>query len=189
MSFWLLRLFSTIWHILFFGLILPIALLLVSWSLDQLVFEWTGIGLYHTWWLETGGILLMLAGIMLFLLASWALYSEGKGYPWSFGFHAAYNPQKLVISGPYSVMRHPMGSAYLLMLFGLGCLLPSLVMLVWMVPLIAGLFYEYFEFTEERRLLRWFGKEYEKYHESTPSLIPRPSLSWLATSVRRKRKK
>jgi protein-S-isoprenylcysteine O-methyltransferase Ste14 len=187
MSHWLLRLFSTIWYVLFFGILMPVSLLLVSWSLDQLVLDWWGIGLYHNWWLETAGLLLILTGLLLLVLSSWTLFAEGKGYPWSFGSHAAFNPQKLVVSGPYSVMRHPMGTSYLLMLFGLGCLLPSLVMLVWMVPLIAGLFYEYFEFTEERRLLQWFGKDYQKYHTATPSLVPRPTLTWRKLSGRRRR--
>lgn len=178
MSFWLLRFFGAVWHVLFFGLIIPVSLILVSWTLDQLLYSWLGIGLHPSWWLQTAGILLLLAGLLLTALSCWTLWSEGKGYPWSFGTHAAYNPQKLVTSGPYSVVRHPMGTSYLLLLLGLGCLVPSLVMLVWMVPLIGGLLYEYFEFTEEIRLRQWFGKEYEDYHNSTPSLIPWHRLRW-----------
>jgi protein-S-isoprenylcysteine O-methyltransferase Ste14 len=187
MMHWLLRFFSTVWYVLFFGMIMPVSLLLVSWSLDQQWLAWWGIGLERSWWLETAGILLLLSGIILAAVASWTLFSEGKGYPWSFGSGVAFNPQKLVTSGPYSVMRHPMGASYLLMLFGIGCFAPSLTMLVWMVPLIGGLFYEYFEFTEEKRLLQWFGKEYEAYHHSTPSLLPRPAITWKKLSARRKK--
>lgn len=191
MAQWLLRIFSTIWYILFFGIIVPVSLLLVSWSLDQLILDRWHIGLYPSWWLETAGILFLLAGLILLIVSSWTLYMEGKGYPLSFGSGAAFNPQKLVTSGPYSVVRHPMGTSYILVLLGLGCLLPSLVMMIWMVPLIGGLFYEYFEFTEERRLAEWFGKEYETYHTSTPSLLPKPLLAWrqIGKIARRRRKR
>lgn len=178
MAQWLLRIFSTIWYVLFFGIIVPVSLLMVSWSLDQLILERWQVGLFPSWWLETAGILFLLAGLILFIVSGWTLYAEGKGFPLSFGSGAAFNPQKLVTSGPYSIVRHPMGTSYILMLLGLGCLLPSLVMMVWIVPLIGGLFYEYFEFTEERRLAQWFGKEYEAYHTSTPSLLPRQLLAW-----------
>lgn len=187
MSHWLLRFFGTMWHALFFGMIMPICLLMVSWSLDQLIYNWWGVRLYHTWWMESAGMLLLLSGLLLAALASWTLYIEGKGFPWSLGAHVAYNPQKLVRSGPYSVVRHPMGTSYLLYLLGLGCLLPSLTMLVWIVPLMGGLLYEYFEFTEEVKLRHWFGQEYEAYHHNTPSLLPWSHLDWAMIGSRPKR--
>jgi protein-S-isoprenylcysteine O-methyltransferase Ste14 len=58
-----------------------------------------------------------------------------------------------------------------------------------MLPLIGGLFYEFFEFTEEIRLRQWFGAEYDAYHKATPSLIPRLSLSWRKLSSRRRSKR
>ncbi len=185
----LLRIFSTLWYGLFFGIILPVAVMLVSVSLDQQVEAWWGIGLWQSWWLGIAGALFILAGILLIGLAIWTLYWEGKGFPLSFGSHAAFNPQRLVTSGPYSVVRHPMGTGYLMVLFGVGCLVPSLVMLVWMLPLIGGLFYEFFEFTEEIRLRQWFGEKYEAYHKTTPSLIPRLSLNWRRLSGRNRSKR
>jgi protein-S-isoprenylcysteine O-methyltransferase Ste14 len=77
-----------------------------------------------------------------------------------------------------------MATSYLLYLLAIACLIPSLVMVVWLVPLTAGLLYEYFEFTEEKRLLSWFGKEYHEYQKRTPSLLPRPTTLWQSLGKR-----
>jgi protein-S-isoprenylcysteine O-methyltransferase Ste14 len=171
----ILRLMSAFWYGLVFGVILPVTVILVSVTLDaELKIRWD-IGLYWSWVLVAAGTLFLLTSGFLMLLSALALHHEGKGFPWSFGSHAAFNPQKLVTSGPYRMVRHPMATSYLLFLAGIGCLVPSLVMLLWMVPLTAGLFYEYFEFTEEKRLRHWFGQDYDRYHQRTPSLLPRLS--------------
>lgn len=174
----LLRIISSIWYVLFFGLILPITLVLVGLTLDEQLAAQFGIQLTRSWVLIGAGIILIVASFSLMLLSVVTLHHEGKGFPWSFGAHVAYNPQKLVTSGPFAVVRNPMATSYLLFLLAIGCLVPSLIMVVWLVPLTAGLLYEYFEFTEEKRLLSWFGKEYTKYHQQTPSLIPRPTALW-----------
>ena len=170
---WWLRLLSVVWYILCFGFILPVTLLLITVSLDQLAHGWFGVGLAPNGFLLAASMLFGLAGLVLLGLSTMALHREGKGWPWSFGSHAAFNPQHLVTSGPYAYVRHPMGSAYLLFLIAVGCLVPSLTLLLWIVPLAGGLLYEYFGFTEEKRLRHWFGDEYEAYHSRTASLLPR----------------
>lgn len=174
----LLRLFSAIWYVLFFGIILPITLVLIGLALDEQLATQFGIQLSWSWLLVGAGTVLTIASFSLMLLSVITLHHEGKGFPWSFGVHVAYNPQKLVTSGPFAVVRNPMATSYILFLFAIGCMIPSLVMIVWLVPLIAGLLYEYFEFTEEKRLINWFGKEYTDYQQRTPSLLPRPSALW-----------
>lgn len=174
----LLRLISVIWYVLFFGIVLPLTLILIGLTLDEQLAMQFGIDLGWSWVLVVAGVVLVVASLSLMLLSVVTLHHEGKGFPWSFGSHAAYNPQKLVTSGPFAVVRNPMATSYLLFLLAVGCLVPSLVMIVWLVPLTAGLLYEYFEFTEEKRLLSWFGQEYVEYQQRTPSLLPRPAALW-----------
>jgi protein-S-isoprenylcysteine O-methyltransferase Ste14 len=173
-----LRIMSTLWYVLFFGLILPFTMVLVSLSLDVQLVERFGIQLSLSPLLIGTAAVLGVASLSLMLLSVVVLHHEGKGYPWSFGSHVAYNPQKLVTSGPFAVVRNPMATSYLLFLWAIGCLVPSLVMVIWMVPLAAGLLYEYLEFTEEKRLVDWFGKEYLDYQKRTPSLLPRVDVLW-----------
>lgn len=178
MAVWILRIISIIWYALFFGIVLPVTLVLISLSLDVQLEERFSIGLDWSVPLVVTGVIFLVAAIALVIISSLTLHRNGKGFPWSFGSHVAYNPQKLVTSGPYAVVRNPMATSYLLFLLSIGCILPSLVMIVWIVPLTGGLLYEYFEFTEEKRLAAWFGKEYTEYAKRTPSLLPRFSSLW-----------
>lgn len=180
----LLRIISAIWYVLFFGIILPITLVLIGLALDEQLASLFTIHLNWSWVLVGAGVVLAIASFSLMLLSVVTLHHEGKGFPWSFGAHVAYNPQKLVTTGPFAVVRNPMATSYLLFLLAIGCLIPSLVMIVWLVPLTAGLLYEYFEFTEEKRLMDWFGKEYADYQQRTPSLLPRPSALWQSLGKR-----
>ena len=184
MSHVLLRVFGALWHGLSLAFVLPLCLVMVSLSLDELLLLYTGVDLSPSWWLQTAGLLFILSAAILAGISWWTLWSEGKGYPWAFGNHVAYNPQRLVTSGPYSMVRHPVGLSYILLLLGLGCLTSSLTMLVWIVPLMGGLLYEYFEFTEEIKLRQWFSEEYERYHTTTPSLLPWRASSWSSSWAR-----
>ena len=151
---------------------------LVGLALDEQLNQYFSLQLQSSWILNTAAVILLIASLALLVLSAMTLRREGKGYPWSFGSHVAYNPQKLVTSGPYALVRNPMATSYLLFLLAIGCLAPSLVMIIWLVPLTAGLFYEYFEFTEEKRLIDWFGQEYIEYQQRTPSILPKPSALW-----------
>jgi protein-S-isoprenylcysteine O-methyltransferase Ste14 len=169
----ILRLFGVLWYGMLFGIILPVSMVLVSLALDQWLFELAAIQLFASGLTFAASVLFILCSIVLLSLSVMTLHREGKGWPWSLGSHAAFNPQKLVTTGPYALVRHPMTLAYLLYLLALGCLIPSVVMLFWLIPLTAGMFYEYLEYTEELRLKRWFGETYLRYHRQTPSLFPR----------------
>jgi len=174
----LLKIFGIIWYICLFGIIIPVSMVLVGSTLDQELTQFIPLYLYWNWpMVIIGGICLILA-LVFVILSSLTLNRYGKAYPWSIGSHVAYNPQELVTHGPYAIVRHPMTSSYLLFLVGIAFIYPSYVMLLWIIPLAAGLFYEYLEYTEEIRLRQWFGDEYDYYHKTTPSIIPRISRLW-----------
>jgi len=79
---------------------------------------------------------------------------------------------KLVVSGLYHVVRHPLYT------FGL--------LILWLAPVVSvNSFVVYLAFTiyiligivfEERKLLREFGQAYVDYKSITPMLIPGPKL-------------
>ena len=62
---------------------------------------------------------------------------------------------------------------YWLLLTALGLYYSSLFTIIWTTPLFVGLILEYTQMIEEKQLLRWFGKDYEKYQKKVPLIIPR----------------
>lgn len=124
-------------------------------------------------------ILTMVAGILatfgaaLIVQAFYVLIREGESFPFTILFHKHLAPRKLVTTGPYRWVRHPMLLGYGLVLVGLGIYRGSLLTVFWVVPLLLWAFLETVIITEERQLLAWFGGEYVEYRQKTPSLIPR----------------
>ena len=78
---------------------------------------------------------------------------------------------KLITHGPFNYVRHPLYSTLILTI-------PPM-MIIWFsdfvlfVPWILILILSHFIVSlEERRLIKIFGEEYEKYREFVPSLLP-----------------
>jgi protein-S-isoprenylcysteine O-methyltransferase Ste14 len=77
---------------------------------------------------------------------------------------------KLVVRGPFALVRHPMYSAVLLMALGLGLALYSVLFLaafVLLLPLIIAMIP-----TEEAQLVQSYGADYEAYQRRTKRLLP-----------------
>lgn len=119
------------------------------------------------WLVAAGGALLLVAGGALFLGCVVRFGRDGRGTlaPWD-------PPRKLVVSGPYAHVRHPMISGVILILLAEAMLLRSLPQLQW-----AGLFFLinaiYIPLLEEPLLRARFGEEYEEYCAHVPRLVPR----------------
>jgi len=84
--------------------------------------------------------------------------------------------ERLVIQGPYKLVRHPMYVAVLISLVGWGLLLDlSFVLLAAVVALL------WFNFVvmpyEERELLALFGTDYEEYMKRVRRILPIPRSS------------
>ncbi|MBE0522346.1 MAG: isoprenylcysteine carboxylmethyltransferase family protein [Candidatus Methanoperedenaceae archaeon] len=86
----------------------------------------------------------------------------------------------LITKGAYALVRHPlyMGGIMVLITKMVMTLLDITAVLLVSVYLIAG------AFIEERRLLRLFGKEYEKYSDEVSMFIP---VKYVANIMSRKR--
>jgi protein-S-isoprenylcysteine O-methyltransferase Ste14 len=83
-------------------------------------------------------------------------------------FEEKEKPAKLVVSGLYRYMRHPLYTAGLLFLW----LSPSLSLNSLTLYLSASLYILIGAHFEERKLLREFGPAYAEYKKKTPMLIP-----------------
>jgi len=103
-----------------------------------------------------------------FLLMAWALTSLKRNY--QMGGSAPRDTDRLVIAGPYRIVRHPMYAAALYISLGLACLTQSLaclavffiylVLILQLVPL------------EEGGLQRVYGQQYTDYQQKTGKIIP-----------------
>jgi protein-S-isoprenylcysteine O-methyltransferase Ste14 len=114
------------------------------------------------------GWLFIAGGIALyFACAFWGFALRGNGTPAPID-----PPKKLVVEGPYRIVRNPMYWSVVSVLLGEALIFHSLALVELAVALFAGanlfvLFYE------EPVLLRKFGAEYEEYCRRVPRWLPR----------------
>jgi protein-S-isoprenylcysteine O-methyltransferase Ste14 len=113
------------------------------------------------------GIALITAGFALWLWTVRLLMRIGKGTlaPWD-------PTRKLVVEGPYRLVRNPMITAVLAVLLGEAALFGSRGVLTW-AALFLGINWVYFVLLEEPGLERRFGDEYRAYRRNVPRWIPR----------------
>jgi protein-S-isoprenylcysteine O-methyltransferase Ste14 len=115
--------------------------------------------------LEAGGMALCVAG---YLLMAWALLSLRNNY--QLGGNSPRLDDKMVINGPYQLVRHPMYLAAVIISLGLACLIQSLAYLsVFCIYLVLMIFLIP---VEEERLLGAYGKQYLEYQRKVKRLVP-----------------
>ena len=101
-------------------------------------------------------------------LMSWVHRTLGKHYSYAL---ETKTEQKLVTTGPYSRVRHPLYSAH--NIFNLGMVLltaniPLIIFAIIGVPLTYVRMKD-----EERMMIEQFGSEYEEYIERTGRIFPK----------------
>ena len=111
------------------------------------------------------GLLIEALGVAL---AIWARQTLGRN--WSGEVRVAAD-HRLVRTGPYRVVRHPIYSGLFAIVIGTGIVWGEVHSLVGLALL--ALAYWRKIGMEERALRAAFGREYDAYHETTWSLIPR----------------
>lgn len=151
---------------------IPFGLYFVSTMLDR----YLPVCLIPQTWVRIGLSLPVAAlGIGFIVWSNLYLFFVGKGGPADgFGIvQISPRTQHLVTSGPYRYTRNPMIFGALSLYVGLALLLNSAIYL----GLVALLFWGasiYLKQVEERRLLKDFGDEYEKYRKKISILVPFP---------------
>ena len=89
--------------------------------------------------------------------------------------------QTLNVSGPYSVVRHPLYVGNFLIALGVA-LLPGSLWLGLVVCLGFLAVFERIMLAEEEYLRGRFGRDFEEWAERTPTFLPEPSL-WRPSTV------
>jgi protein-S-isoprenylcysteine O-methyltransferase Ste14 len=114
------------------------------------------------------GWLLIAAGAALyFACAFWGFAIRGKGTPLPLD-----PPRKLVVVGPYKVVRNPMYWAVAMVLVGEAALFHSVALVEWAAALLAAASL-FVLLVEEPSLRQKFGEEYEEYCRRVPRWLPR----------------
>jgi protein-S-isoprenylcysteine O-methyltransferase Ste14 len=117
-------------------------------------------------------MVLEIAGLMVYLIGyltmAWALIMLGRAY--QLGGSRPRSEDKMVIGGPYKLVRHPMYTAALSISLGLACLIQSwaflcvfaiyLVLILLLIPM------------EEEGLQKAYGEQYVVYQQKARKLIP-----------------
>jgi protein-S-isoprenylcysteine O-methyltransferase Ste14 len=117
--------------------------------------------------LQVAGIALLGVGLPLFLASLRRFATEGKGTlaPWD-------PPRALVVRGPYRLVRNPMITGVIFVLFGEALVLLSRSHGVWAASfLLINLVY--IPLLEEPQLEQRFGDSYREYRRHVRRFLPR----------------
>jgi protein-S-isoprenylcysteine O-methyltransferase Ste14 len=100
----------------------------------------------------------------LWTMGLFGRFGRGTPAPWD-------PPTRLVIRGPYCHVRNPMILSVLALLLGESLLFGSWLLLCWML-LFFGANCVYFPLSEEPKLRRRFGRDYEVYCQHVRRWLP-----------------
>ena len=156
-----------IFNLFFLLVVNPIAaILLITRRLATV--DPTHIAINKPWILMVLEIVGLLKYVIGFLLMAWALITLGRNY--QLGGSAPRSEDKMVMDGPFRLVRHPMYTAALGISFGLACLIQSwgffcvfciyVVLIFLLIPL------------EEDGLRKAYGERYVSYRQKTRKLVP-----------------
>jgi len=142
------------------GQLIFMIIFLAVWILDSFVFNWsTFLTENVTWYIITipGLLILIISGLM-----------ARSGLKMVFG--EKRETPHVITKGVFSIVRHPVYLAAILLYLGLIVLTLSLISAgIWIMIII---FYWAISRFEEKLLLNKFGKEYEEYMQKVPMLFP-----------------
>ncbi len=156
-----------IFNLFFLLMVNPIAaVLLITRRLETI--DPTHMTIEAPWILMVWEIVGLVMYVIGYLLMAWALITLGCNY--QLGGSAPRSEDKMVMDGPYRLIRHPMYTAALSISFGLACLIQSwaffcvfCIYLVLILPLIP---------MEEDGLRKAYGEQYVLYQQKARKLIP-----------------
>jgi protein-S-isoprenylcysteine O-methyltransferase Ste14 len=115
--------------------------------------------------LEVVGLVLYVTG---YFLMAWALITLGLSY--QLGGSVPRSEDKMIMNGPYGLIRHPMYTSALSISLGLACLIQS-----WAFFCVFGIYLILISLLipmEEDGLRKAYGNQYEVYRQKARKLIP-----------------
>ena len=121
-------------------------------------------------WLRLPGLVL---AVLALLLLYWSHRSLGGNF--STGLAPKTN-HRIILNGPYALIRHPMYLAYFILFVG-----AFLISANWVIGtaglMIIGMLMTFRRVREERFLIERFGDAYGEYRARTGAFVPRPGKS------------
>lgn len=162
-----------VWVVAWFGLIAPAALLVVAdyWA-NLLGFPSLGAGSVALMIRIGGGSFLAVTGVLIIVWSTWTLLAKGGGSPFGFFSPSSTLPRRLVVSGPYKLIRNPILAGYWLYLLGLALWVNPITGIILVVLLLIPASVVYVKWVEEPKLERLFGQEHAVYCSHTPMFVP-----------------
>ena len=85
--------------------------------------------------------------------------------------YRAQRGHKVVMTGPYALLRHPQYVGFISIMFGFLLQWPTLLTVV-MFPVLVFMYLRLAQ-REEKEALAGFGEEYARYRDDTPAWLPR----------------
>ncbi|MRR20980.1 isoprenylcysteine carboxylmethyltransferase family protein [bacterium] len=120
----------------------------------------------------TIAVILSIFGLLLGLWSNVVLNTVGRGGPLEVaGLEVSPKTQRLVVTGPYKYTRNPMLLGACAFYFAIAVYLNSIIAAA-IAALFATFMLAFVKLTEERRLLKDFGKDYEEYCQRVPMFVP-----------------
>jgi protein-S-isoprenylcysteine O-methyltransferase Ste14 len=150
-------------HLLGVGLyLLLIGLLLESLTIG--VRQWVSFPISLT--VEAQVVLTIICALVCLLGVIWFNYASNL-----VRVHLVGEENKLITNGPFNYVRHPLYAALLITLPPLLIIwYADLILIIpWVVMFIIA---QYVVLLEERGLVKEFGKDYKRYKEFVPALLP-----------------
>ncbi len=143
------------------GQITGIVLFLIVWSLDSFIFKVSTMPTNHI----PLAVRLVLAGLCFLI----AVYFVWKSHKIIFEEHR--DPPRVIDTGLFSRVRHPLYLSALLIYVGFFFTTLSLFSLLFFICIF--LFYDYIARFEEEKLQEKFGEAYASYKKKTTKWFPR----------------
>ena len=128
--------------------------------------------------IPVAGLRLMIAGVLSvlgLLFGVWSIVVQnkvGKGGPLEFaGIEVSPKTQNLVVTGPYKYCRNPMLFGACAFYYGVAVYLNSVIATA-LVTLFTTFMLIFVKLSEEPRLLKDFGSDYEEYRRRVSMFVP-----------------
>ena len=144
------------------------ALIIGAWVIDPMLLPWARIPLPEA--ARWAGAPIFGVGLVLLF---WVHQTLGRNFSPYLRIREAHT---LVTAGPYARVRHPMYTAFLLLVGGLALLSAHLLMVLTGFGILGAVLIIRTP-REEAMLAEHFGERYEAYRARTGRLLPRWSMS------------
>ena len=143
------------------GQVIAFILFLIIWALDSFVFRFsTAPAIYVPLYVR------LILAALTFVVAGYFLYEGHETV-----FKEVRDPPRVIHTGVFSYVRHPIYFSALLFYLGFVFTTLSLFSMALLVGIF--IFYDYIAAFEETQLEQKFGQAYRDYRERTPKWIPK----------------